>query len=318
MTELTAQQFVERIRDAAEKGEFTKAQHLRETLLATHTLALKESIAAAEIIEEQMTAQIDAIHIQRWDTLYSPLTREEQNALFYSSKAARCAQGTALFVQGKRNPRLFFIDDGEVNLIHKKEQTLHHIVTLTQGSLIGEESLLDITLATFSAVCKTAVQIRYLDKTLLAECAKQFPGIPKWLTDYCLRSHSKKLQNIKNIEKRSSQRLPMYGTATAHILSPDGVRTQNSFKGIIQDISKGGISFNIRCSKRETVEILLGKLLELDIGNKILQNSLYGKVVRIGSFLHNDYSVHVRFRKPLSESTVLQLAGPKKQFQETI
>ncbi len=315
MTRLTAQQLVEKIKVAAIKGNFPVAQRLREILLDNYTFALPEIIAAAEIIETQMAAHMDTVHINTWHKLYHPLSKEEQNALFYTTKAAQYDRGKILFSQGKMNARLFFIDGGEVNLVHKKEEELHLVGNVSTGSITGEDVLLDITLPTFSAICRTKVQLRYLDKKNLIECGERFPGLPRWLVDFCLQ-HSREHgpHHLQKFEKRRFQRLPMQGTAKVWLLTADGMRTTNSFRGEMQDISGGGMNFSIRCTKRKTAQALLTQLIELNLGNKLLDKNIRGQIIRVGFLLHNDYNIHVRFGEKIPESTIIKIAGPKKKF----
>lgn len=310
MAELTAEEMVREVQALAKQGDFHGAGKMREQLLAAYPMAIREVVAAAEIIDAEKAVQMDNDHVKLWHELYAPLSQEERNSLFYSTRPAKIAAGKLLFAQGRPSNRLFLIDRGEVTLFHSKGDERHLIGRLTTGEIAGQEGILDITYPTFSAVCQSEVELRYLDRAIVAGWEESFPGLRDKLVDFCSRkSRSAEFQQERGFEMRAYKRLPMEGRITAYILGADGTRTRNAFKGFLQDISRGGISFAIRCSKRETAQALLGRMLDLELEQGDAPGLFRGRIVRVGFHLYNDYSVHVELGEVLAGGVVERMVA---------
>ena len=294
---------LEEIERFAVAGDFSNAERLREQLMELHSLAVTEIVAAAEVIDEQKSIQIDGSHMRIWKELYDPLSKEERNCLFYTSKAAKISPGKLLFSQGKSNNRLFFIDSGTVTLFHTKDGDNSLIGRLGEGDIAGEEAIVDITNSTLSAACQTPVDLRYLNVSMVSSWDKQCPGLVDKVKDFCMKKslERRKIQT-QDIEKRGPERHPLEGRLISTLFDASGQPTENSFRGFMQDISVGGMSFEIRCSNQQTARALLGRTLGLEIEGKELPRPLTCEVVRVGFQMHNEYSVHVRFTELLSST----------------
>ncbi len=300
LAQKTPEEMLEEIERLAVAGDFNGAERLREQLMEVHSLAVSEIVGAAEIIDEQKSIQIDGNHMRMWQDLYNPLSKEERNCLFYSTKTAKISSGKLLFSQGKSNTRLFFIESGTVTLFHTKGGDNSLIGRLGEGDMAGEEAIVDITNPTLSAVCQTEVNVRYLDTAQMPSWEKQCPGLAARLRDFCTeKSLGRRRMQAQEIEKRGQERYALEGRVISTLFDGNGQPTENSFKGFIQDISTGGMSFEIRCSNQQTARALLGRTLGLEIEGKELARPLTCEVVRVGFLLHNEYSVHVRFTEPL-------------------
>ena len=81
-----------------------------------------------------------------------------------------------------------------------------------------------------------------------------------------------------------------------------------SFKGLLSDISVGGLSFEIRISKEETARLLLGRKISVAFNyTKHIPNisiDQIGTIVGIYPFPFEDYSIHVKFDKMLDRSVI--------------
>lgn len=308
--ELTADELAAKIEKLAKAGSFQKAEAMRAFLMEKHPMALSRIVAAAEVIEEQKGVQLDQDHIAMWESLYAPLSQEEKNCVFYTSKAATVAPGKLLFVQGKKNSRLFLIDSGRVTLFHTKNSDRQLIGQLSRGDIVGEESFFEITHSTFSAGCQTEVKLRYFDKSALKVWDEQFPGLVQKLSDYC-RTHcrSGEILQAADLEKRQHPRLPLQGRITAHILAADKSRSGSYFKGSLHDISRSGMNFGIRCSRSETAQALLGRNVDIELEQQGDGAWGQGRIVRVSFHLHNDYSVHVHLSRLLTEEEVARLVS---------
>lgn len=301
----TVDSLANEITQLAESGDFHRAENLREYLLANHPTALSAIISTAEIIEEQKTLRIDHDHLATWDELYSSLSQEEQNCLFYSTKGHTVPARKLIIRQGRVIPRLLFVDSGKVTLFHTKGEERILLGQLSGGDVLGEETFFSLSTPTFSAGAQTEVRLRYLDKSVTRGWEERQPGLYQKLADYFLRnSRAKQLLQQKNIEKRLFAREKVEGKVLAHVLSEDGSRTGESVRGSLIDLSRNGISFDIHCAKSETAEALLGSMLDLELNfvgaGDGRAAKLIGNVVKVGVLLHNDYIINIQLQSVLS------------------
>ncbi|NOQ45459.1 MAG: hypothetical protein GQ559_02100, partial [Desulfobulbaceae bacterium] len=118
---------------------------------------------------------------------------------------------------------------------------------------------------------------------------------------------------IRKQEKWKFPRHAVQGRVTANLLAKDGTVSDAHFNGSIADISRDGTCFEINCSKKKTARALLTRDLVLSFsvnqGEKGLKFSAVGTVVRVSFHLHNDYSIHMRFKKLLHEELITKLAA---------
>jgi hypothetical protein len=297
----SAEVFAKEIKELAESGDFRQAEELREYLLATHPMALSAIISTAEIIEDQKTLRIDQDHLAIWDTLYSGLSKEERNCLFYATKNASIANGKVIIRQGKPVARLLFIDSGRVTLFHQKGDERFLLGQLSRGDVLGEETFFNLSAPTFSAGAQTEVRLRYLDKNATIAWEEKQPGLYQKLADYCIRNcRANALLQQKKIEKRAFPRVKADCKVIGHVLDEHGGRAAESIRGSLIDISQLGVSFDIHCSRLETAQALLGRNLDLECefaesasGNVQI---FKGTIVKVGILMHNDYSIHVRLQ----------------------
>lgn len=295
----SAETLAKEIKQLAESGDFRKAEELREYLLAQHPMALSAIISTAEIIEEQMTLRIDHDHLAIWDMLYSGLSKEETNTLFYATKSATIATGKLIIRQGKLVSRLMFIDSGRVTLFHQKGDERFLLGQLSRGDIIGEETFFNLSTPTFSAGAQTELRLRYLDSKAIKGWEEKQPGLYQKLADYCIRNcRANSLLQQKKIEKRAYPRVKAECKVLAHVLDDEGGRIGESIRGSLIDFSQLGVSFDIHCSRLETAQALLGRNLELECefaeGGSGNIHIFKGTIVKVGILMHNDYSIHVR------------------------
>jgi len=295
------------IKKLAKAGDFSNAEKLRNVLLANHPMALSSIISTGEVIEAEKSLGIDKNHLAIWDNLYSTLSQEEQNCLFYATKSADVASNKIMIRQGKPVARLLFIDNGRVTLFHSKGDERILLGQLSRGDVLGEETFFNLSNPTFSAGAQTEVRLRYLDKAATRDWDEHHPGLYQKLADYCLQnSRASQLQQQKNIEKRLFPRKKAECKLTAYVLGEDGGRSRESFRGTILDLSRSGTCFEIHCPRAETAQALLGRIIDLELepegqasgGRMILQ----GIIVKVGILMHNDFTIHVRLHSELSST----------------
>ncbi len=299
-------QLFNQIEQAAKEKNFQHAEILRNKLLEVDSTALTEIIKSAEIIEEEKAAGIDSEHLATWESLYSTLTPEEKNCLFYSMKKVVVPPKKIILSHGAYNTRLFFIDSGKVTIIFPKKGKNTVLAQLGKGNLLGEYSFTSISLCSATAVSHTEVNLYVLDNQITDSWHDEHPGLYGKIIDFCIKHGSlEDISRWKALEKRNKPRYPVSGPLQGTLLSKEGQKTDTSFRGSLADISLEGCAFEIKLSKKATARALLARYLYLnfsfEIGEEELTFDAIGKIVKVTFYMHNDYCIHVQFTKPITK-----------------
>jgi CRP-like cAMP-binding protein len=296
------------VRYAREK-DFAKAEALRERLSEVDAMALTEIIRSGEIIEEEQKESIDQNHMDIWSELYGALTAEETNALYYAMKECTYDADQFVFRQGERNTSLYFIDQGQLRMIASKGGIEILLKTLGSCDIGGQDTFFSNTVCTSSLMTLSRTKLHVLNKDVLSKWQDEAPSLESKLHDYCLRFEKvDQLLEQKGLDRRSQTRVNISGKGVIQLLNVSGSPVGKAFKGNLSDISVGGLSFFVRISRRQTASLLLGRNLNIKFNlpegasqHKFDQN---GTIVAVRSHPFEDYSIHVKFDKTLSERVV--------------
>ena len=113
------------------------------------------------------------------------------------------------------------------------------------------------------------------------------------------------------MDRRTQKRVKISGIGIINLLDRAGQPIAKSFKGELNDISVGGLAFEIRISKENTARLLLGRRLNIEFSFtqsvpniKINQNGL---IVGVYPYPFEDYSIHVKFEKMLDRSVIASI-----------
>ena len=302
----------ELILKSAKEKKFSKAEALRQRLLEIDPMALNEIIGSAEMIEEEKSKSIERSHLKIWPELYNLFTDEEKNVLYYALEETTYSNDQPLFMQGELNTNLYFINQGELKMIYKKEGLETLLKIIRPGQIVGEDTFFSHTICTCSVITLSKVNLNYLQKDILIKWKDKFPGIEPKLKDYCLgKKNVHELLKEKNLDRRSHNRVKISSKGFIQLLNRSGESLGKAFKGSITDISVGGLSFDIKISKEKTARLLLGRNLHIKFNlpdgihpNQIDQN---GVVIGIHAYPFKDHSIHVKFEKMLSPKLIEEI-----------
>ena len=307
-------QLSSKIKLAIKAGNFGAAAKLRNQLIETDPTAINEAVKTAELIENAMSAAIDKEHLAIWHELYDQLSVEEKNSLFYSMKEYTLPEKRMVLKYGSLNNRLFFLEKGRVTVgIPQEENKFQILAQLGRGDVLGEYTFATIALCSATAVTKTTVQTRCLEGQKVEELEEKHPGLYSKVLDFCKKNGRIDLiSQRKELKNNIHPRYPVQGHVKAILLDKNGQQTKVRFNGELEEISRSGSSFSVRCNKRATIKQLLTRSFALtftcDEKGKNINFSSIGRVVHVSSLLHNDYLLHIGFHTPLPEELVKQLA----------
>ena len=294
----------ELIEQQARARNFPKAEALRERLMAVDDMALSEIIRAAEVIEAAKSGALDGRHVELFSALYDNLNEEETNALYFGMQARQAEAGEVLYHEGKANGRLFFLNQGQLNLFFTRDDKQSLISVLEPGAVAGQDSFFIASVATTSLSAQSEAQLLILAFDRIVEWKEKMPGLVDKLEQFCRRRAVGDLVAAKNLERRASRRIKLEGQVVAQLLGDDGDLAGKPFRGDLSDLSNTGMAFFINATDR-AARLLMGRKLKVrltiqapDKGTTqaVARN---GQVVAVNTLYIGDYSIHLRFDKPL-------------------
>ena len=298
------------VRDNAEKKDFGEAERYRQMLLDADSMALREIIGAAEIIEEEKSSSLNESLISTWEDLIRELSLEEFSALYYASRSQNSASEEIIAEQGDFLSNLFFVNSGRVQLYTTRNGRDTPFKTVEEGEIFGADSFFDISVWTYNAKSLGA-SLSVLTWKRLAFLNKDYPAMQNNLLEYCSRFRTDSAYFGKpSTSRRKYERKKLAGRATMELLSVTGDKTGQVARGDLLDISQGGVAFVLRFHRKEYATDLLGKHVKVIVrpDNSItpLKKSGMVKAVRSHDFVGNDYSIHLEFDELLGAAEVSQ------------
>lgn len=295
---------VEHAVQAAKDKDFVTAGILRDRMLAVNPNALIEVIRVSGVIEEEKNNAISSHHLSLWNDLYDYLDSDTFAALYHCQRFKEYQPEEVLVQQGAVNPSLFFVNAGQVGLTCRNGQEEIFLKRLSPGEIVGVGPFFDVSVWTVTLTAMTAVKVQVLERDSFQKLLLQYPGLESTLMDFCRRSEKiAELIKLSGGDRRDDVRYPAEFQISNSMLDEKGNATAQRFKGLLEDISIGGLSMLIRISKKENARLLLGRrivsLLPTGV-NKVRESRGEIVAVTIEDVVDQDYLVHVRFDLSLS------------------
>jgi CRP-like cAMP-binding protein len=301
----------------ANEKQFEKAKELRQKLIQIDSMALHEIIKSGEIIEQVQADSVDKDHLETWRQLYRILNTEEKNNLFFATHELCLKPGQILLEQGRRNPFLYLIDQGDLQISCRLKNKDFMIKKLGAGNFAGDDTFLSIqAFSSVKLMAVSEVKIRELPKEYFDRWSKELPGLYNKLMDYLYKAGTTHDQiNTMNLKRRNQYRVSLTGIGRFQFLDQKGKEVGHPIKGSLLDFSVGGMSFAIRITKKETARGILGRRLnvhfEVQNGEHLVSIQRNGIIVSLGEYNLDDYAVHMKFDLMLDEALVKVVAEQK-------
>jgi CRP-like cAMP-binding protein len=297
--------------DRAKAKDFEAAEALRSRIFEIDSMALKEIIRSGEIIEEEKNLAIDRSHREIWAKLYDSLSVEEANVLYFACKKASYQAEEKIFQQDEWKPRLYFINSGRARIVYFLDGKEVFLKAVETGELAGEDTFFCLSLCTTTMIAQYKTEVSYLDSDILRQWSTSCPVLESKLQSFA--SSAEKIADLlkaRKMDRRRLIRLNPGGKAIAFLMNTSGQPVGKPFKVELCDISRGGVSFFVRISKRETASMLLGKKLCISYLHPLVDSSYTikqsGTILAVG-FHPFDCTVSVKFDALLPEAQIEQL-----------
>lgn len=298
------------IEESVQQKNFIHAEKFRDWLMQIDSMAIAEIIRAAEIIEEGKNASINSEDLTTWTELIKFLTPDEFSSLYHAMTHKHYKSSEMIVSQGEFHSALFFINSGKVRLYAISQGVDVPLKELGPGEIMGAETFFEVSIWTVNARSLGA-EVSILSHKRLQSLKENHPALESKLLDFSSRFLSmSSIFNKTRRTRRQFDRKKITGQTNIMLIDKEGKEIGNRAKGDLLDISKGGISFALRFSKKNKAIALLRQKVRIAIPTSNPSVPFYfdGTVVavRCQDFVGNEYSLHVEFDKLLGTAKIQQ------------
>lgn len=312
-TDKAKKKLVDLVLACARNQDFTNAERLRDRIYEIDPLALREIIRTGEIIDQEKAGAINSDHLEVWADLMDELTTEEFTAIYHELEERSFQPEETIVSQGDINDELFFINQGSIRVSYRQNGRELFIKTLGSGDLAGE-NFFNASFWTVTLTALSSVRLSVLRRKSFARWHEEFPGLESKLQDFYDRFNDiQSLLKKNNLDRRTCRRFELSRKIQVQMIDARGRRLGRAFRGSLCDISRGGLAFLVRISKKENGRLLLGRTMRLSIptSDSVELVHLTGTVIGVHPFHlpESDYSIHIRFDKDLDQATLQRILG---------
>ncbi len=165
----------EMVCSAVQAKDFESAETFRDQIYDIDSMALVAIVKANELIDNSKRKGIDKAHKEVWHKLYSRLTEEEANAVYYALEEKTYDSYKIILKQGELNPYLFFIDSGVLTLSCNIKGKVLFIKNIKGGHIAGEDTFFSASICTNILSSDTLTNLHCLHKKNIAKWKTKFP-----------------------------------------------------------------------------------------------------------------------------------------------
>jgi len=307
------QELYDLVIECAKNKDFANAERLRERIYEIDPMALTEIIRTGEFIEKEKTGSISTNQLETWSELLEILDPAEFSAIYHELEKRNYKAEEILVNQGDKNDELFFINQGTVKISYNKDGREIFVSTLLRGQIMGE-NFFDASFWTVTLTALTPVNVSVLRSDSFHRWQEAYPGLEAKLRNYYDKCNTTcTLLKKKGLDRRQHERIQLSRKVQVQLLDPSQRPIGRGFRGELADISKGGLSYLIRISKKENTRLLLGRPMRVTIpisaepGHVVISGLAIG--VQPYDPLASDFSVHLRFSEPLDQKIMQAILG---------
>lgn len=299
------------IEKRAGEMRFREAEELREWLMEIDSMAIREIIQAAELIEEAKKASISSDLLRVWNKLVTTLGQEEFSALYYVSRQQKFGPGEDIVRPGAFLSSLFFLNKGQVEIFGCSGGRDVVIRVACAGEILGSESFFEVSVWTVG-LRSLGAEVSVLDWPGLLSFKHSYPALQAKLLAHCTAMENPNAMFAKGRRsRRKHERKQIRGKTFITLLHEQRDTTETTARGDLLDISLGGVAFGVRFSRKKNAVVFLGKTIRAVLQPDGVQQGIQrtGKVMAVhcNDFVGNDYSLHVEFDQELTPAEIHRL-----------
>jgi len=312
-TEEAKKELYDLVIECAKNKDFANAERLRERIYEIDPMALTEIIRSGEFIEKEKTGSITPNQLETWSDLLELLDPTEFSAIYHELEERDYEAEEIIVHQGDKNDELFFINQGTIKISYQKDGREVFVSTLLRGQIVGE-NFFDASFWTVTLTALTPVNVSVLKSGSFHRWQEAYPGLEAKLQSFYNRCNTTcHLLKKKGLDRRQHERVQLSRKIQIQLLDQNNRPIGRGFRGELADISRGGLSYLIRISKKENTRLLLGRNMRITIpissdpGHIVISGLAIG--VQPYDPLASDFSVHLRFSELLGDKTMQKIIG---------
>lgn len=293
--------------------DFANAERLRERFYEIDPMALTEIVRSGDLIEKEKTGSVSPDLLDTWAGLLENLNTVEFSAIYHELKQRTFAPEEVIIEQGAKNDELYFINHGSVKISYHKDGRDFFVNSLNSGQVAGE-NFFDASLWTVTLTALTSVKISVLQRESFHRWQEEYPGLEAKLQSFYNTCNSTtQLLKKKGLDRRQHERFTLSRKVQVQLTDHNRNPIGRGFRGELADISKGGLAFLIRISRKDNTRLLLGRNMRITIpvAGDPAHLHLDGLAISIQplQLLESEFSVHIKFPELLYEDALQQILG---------
>lgn len=295
---------------SARQKDFVASETYRDRLYEIDSFALSRIIEVNGIIETEKKNAILPDERKLWANLFERLEDKDADEFFLALKKEVFDSETLILGQGQPNDRLYFITQGQVKLFYSDKDKELLIAQLGRGNIFGDDTFFSVNVCTESVKTLTPVHLLVMDKAVFDQLKATRGTLEANLQKVCRAKRSVFQRLLQgNIDRRTFRRINWNTKILFHLLESSSPKAiQRSVTAELWDISKGGLSFYFQSKNREAVRNLIGQKIgvrfDLSVEGQTKTVGLTGVVHGVQSHILEEYSVHLRFDRRISDAVI--------------
>ncbi len=297
--------------EAAREKDFKTAEMLSDKILSVNPNAVPKLIRIGEIIEKEKSTSITGHQLDIWSELYEQMTTEEFSAFYYTLRNERFDSNEIIVKRGEIDPCLYFVNTGIVRMTCKCGDSDTFLKRIQPGEVVGVGQFFSASVWTVSLVAQDFVRLQVLEREKYIALIDEFPEIESKVKDFCVLYNTvPELVRMSGSDRREFPRYEASVMVSSMLLDAYGRKGKRVFKGEMIDISRGGLAFYIRVSKKQNVKMLLGRQIISEIQlSKDNMLKCYGVIVgaKVSEMFVTDISVHVKLYRKIDQAQVIRV-----------
>jgi CRP-like cAMP-binding protein len=292
---------------SAKKRDFPASESFRDRLYEIDSMALSKIVEVNEIIDAEKEKAVTHDDRNLWAPLLEGLSSSQATDFLLSMKKEVIENETLILEQGCTNNKLFLVDQGQVSMYYSDHEKEFLIARLGSGDIFGEDTFFSVNVCTASVKASARTHLRSIDKRAFDKLKAAHESLESRLKKVCLtgRSIYNRLRQ-KGVDRRSFKRINFSTKISFQLLSSN--TAPRSVKAELWDISRGGLSFYFQSKNPRAVQSLIGQNIgirfDVNFKGKMKTVALSGVVHGVQSHPLDEYSVHLKFNRQLSDTTI--------------
>jgi predicted Zn finger-like uncharacterized protein len=297
--------------------KFREADGLRHQLMKIAPMALSEIFSTGEIIEQNKMMAMDPEKIKHWANLYDRLNPSETVAFYFALTDIEAKANIPVFKQGEFDDKLYFVQSGQLKLSYYDSELGRHFPygDLNKGDVAGADAFFSFSCHTTTLTPVVDSQLSVLEKGVFNRLLFENATLESKLCNFVEENiKTGDLSSKKGLVRRAHKRHRVSLNGQVQMADPDGNRIIGREIANVKlvDVSAGGLCYMVQNLKMNKAEQHHKQWVNITIQYKkdhvFQEMKTLAQIVSLKFYPFEECAVHVRFKKPIDDKTVIEMA----------